>query len=149
MLYKSILSVKNVFVTYINTYLACYITFFSLQHSHTSILYFYFLFPWLLLRKINKVSKFDWWCTSVCCVVCPPPPSGFRSDKQALKFHVHLLVQAWAGCSFILFLKLPLYALYQGFSKSTFKGPNLNFHQCQRSGPEQLVITRLVFNKHA
>ncbi len=31
--------------------------------------------------------------------------------------------------------------LKQGFTKSTFKGPNLNFHQCQRSGLEQLVIT--------
>ncbi len=28
------------------------------------------------------------------------------------------------------------------------KGPNLNVHPCQRSGPEQLVITKLVFNKH-
>ncbi len=39
-------------------------------------------------------------------------------------------------------------SLEQGFSKSTFKGPNLNFHQCQRSGPEQSAITKLVFNKH-
>ncbi len=39
-------------------------------------------------------------------------------------------------------------ALLQGFSKSTFTGPNLNFHQYQRSGTEQLVITKLVFNKH-
>ncbi len=30
----------------------------------------------------------------------------------------------------------------QGFSKSAFKGPNQNFHQCQRSRPEQLVITK-------
>ncbi len=36
----------------------------------------------------------------------------------------------------------------QGFSKAAFKGPNQNFHQCQRSGPESLVITKLVFNKH-
>ncbi len=39
-------------------------------------------------------------------------------------------------------------SLDQGFSKSAFRGPNLNFHQCQRSGPEQLVITKRVFNKH-
>ncbi len=46
--------------------------------------------------------------------------------------------------------------IWQRFSKSAFKGPNLNFHQCQRSRPEQcqrsrpeqLVITKLVFNKH-
>ncbi len=44
---------------------------------------------------------------------------------------------------------LSVYIIYQGFSKSAFKGPNLNFHQCQRSGPEQLVITKLVFNKHS
>ncbi len=30
--------------------------------------------------------------------------------------------------------------------KVFIQGPNLNFHQCQRSGPEQLVITKLVFN---
>ncbi len=41
-----------------------------------------------------------------------------------------------------------LVILEQGFSKSTFKGPNLNFHQCQRSGMELLVITKLVFHKH-
>ncbi len=35
--------------------------------------------------------------------------------------------------------------LKQGFSKSTFKGPNLNFHQCQRSEPEQLVITKVYY----
>ncbi len=38
------------------------------------------------------------------------------------------------------------YTINQGFSKSAFKGPILNFQQCQRSGPEQLVITKLVFN---
>ncbi len=48
-------------------------------------------------------------------------------------------------------LKKMIFALHkdgvgQGFSKSAFKGPN--FHQCQKSGPEQLVITKLVFNKH-
>ncbi len=32
--------------------------------------------------------------------------------------------------------------------KTGFKGPNLNFHQRQRSKPEQWVITKLVFNKH-
>ncbi len=36
----------------------------------------------------------------------------------------------------------------QGCSKSAFKGPNLNFYQCHRSRPEQLVITKLAFNKH-
>ncbi len=45
--------------------------------------------------------------------------------------------------------ELKLHHIHQGFSKSTiFKGPNLNFHQCQSSGPEQLVFTQLVFNKH-
>ncbi len=42
-----------------------------------------------------------------------------------------------------------LLTIGQGFTTSAFKGPNLNFHQCQRSGPEQLVITKLVFNKHS
>ncbi len=35
--------------------------------------------------------------------------------------------------------------LKQGFSKSAFKGPILNFQQCQRSGPEQLVINKTIF----
>ncbi len=39
-------------------------------------------------------------------------------------------------------------SLGQGFSESTFKGPNLNFHQWQRSAPEKMVITKFVFNKH-
>ncbi len=45
-------------------------------------------------------------------------------------------------------LRMPL-TIGQGFSTSAFKGPNLNFQRCQRSGPEQLVITKLVFNKHS
>ncbi len=48
----------------------------------------------------------------------------------------------------LLFQKTrPMYVCWnhvkQGFSKFTFKGPNLNYHQCQRS--EIIVITKLVF----
>ncbi len=50
---------------------------------------------------------------------------------------------------YIVHMYLVYKCIVQGFSKSAFKGPNLNFHQCQRSGPEQLVITKLVFNKHS
>ncbi len=49
---------------------------------------------------------------------------------------------------FIQFMYLKHNAIDQEFSKSAFKGPNPNFHQCQMSEPEQLVITKLVFNQH-
>ncbi len=39
--------------------------------------------------------------------------------------------------------------LYSRGSQSTFKGPNLNFHQCQRSGPKKLVIAKIkIHNLH-
>ncbi len=63
--------------------------------------------------------------------------------RFGLLAHIQLYYQVCHGAE----EELNKNGLEQRFSKSTFKGPNLNCHQCQRSCPEQLVITKLVFNK--
>jgi len=42
-----------------------------------------------------------------------------------------------------------MYSVYQGFSKSAFKGPNMNYHQCQRSGRINWLLNLFLINMPA
>ncbi len=68
---------------------------------------------------------------------------------MSVHYHVQNCFSVIKFYNTLLKIKVIHDAIEQGFSKSAFKGQNLNFHHCQRSRPEQLVIIKLVFNKHS
>ncbi len=125
---------------------------------------------------IGKPCKTDCWSFTVCqmhmgqSTKCMPFPLGFfffiikmynlkvvsflwQLYSLYLLYLITLLFHNYFYTScFDIFVK-PVtdtsVTIYQGFSKSAFNGPNLNIDQCQRSGPKQLVIAKVVFNKHS